>query len=181
MRAFFACLFCFCFCHVANAQLSKDERAILNVPNSKVGKAGGGYVQKAEMPAFVVDKVSSYLLTDTLLYLSADEKACLLQKLRDAQHVAQWTKTAFKDLTLLKGDSTAIAKLQKPYFDLYYFARPVFFRNNTLCVFYFNSSYYSGVDPTGVAAWSHTQELWICERKNNSWTNKIQIFKSIAD
>ena len=177
----------------ANAQ-QNDEANVITTFTSLINADYSVCTDNAGFPAFLLKEVNTYLEKDTILRLSPGEKQELQNKLLAAQHAPQWQGSTVNGIPLIKNDSVKkvmgdSAKVweyfKKKYpqpirYALYTFSRPVFIRNNTVCLFYFDEGRYGGIDPWNHEENSSSGELSIYIKKGDTWIKRIIVFHYIT-
>ena len=177
-------------CKCAKGQETDDVKNVMRTVTSSMNVNYNVCTDNAGFPNYLIKQVNTYLEKDTLLHLSPEEKIELQDKLLAAQHVPKWQGSAVNGIPIIKtdtvkkamGDSAKVweyfkKKYPKPFsYTLHTFSRPVFIRNNTVCLFYSDSGRYGGLNP-----WNHEEdassgELCIYIKDGNTWVKKITVY-----
>jgi hypothetical protein len=194
MQRFLALFLLTGLCNCIKAQETDNVKNVMRAVTSSISFNYTVCTDNADFPDYLIKQVNIYLEKDTILHLSPQEKVKLQTKLSAARHVHKWQGNTVNGIPVIKtdavekatGDSAAVWKyFKKQYpkslaYTLYSFSRPVFIRRHTVCLFYFDSVRYGGLDPWGAEEAPSRGELCIYIKNGDTWVKKIMVYSYIT-
>jgi hypothetical protein len=183
------------FTNCAKAQLTEDEKAIINLVTQPSPEKPDFCSYDANFPAWLVQQVDLYFKTDTTVHLSANEKKELISKMQAAEQAPKWNQSNTNHIKLYTINTNPKDFVDTLYYDsvkkkfsnlsIFYFlefSKPIFIRNNSMCFIYrhiLQTCLYDALSRLQECPQRDMINLYV--KENGAWIYKKWIFMSIGD